>query len=163
MISQHSINPQNLSSLKNILDINIQKNKLNTSCTLKFGWGKSKDGLSYFEDTFIFNDIWEEVKIFLEQNYPLFKYSQIYIHCNFSAPHHKDEKVNGNVLCIGFGDYEGGELNIKIEDGSIKQTNTRYNPTLFPGGILEHWNSPITNGRKYSLCVISVKDVPNYN
>jgi hypothetical protein len=59
------------------------------------------------------------------------------------------------VLCgkkrsVSFGEYEG--CNIVIEN---KEYNTNCNPVIFNGAEMEHWNSDLIGGNKYSLVYFS--------
>jgi hypothetical protein len=59
---------------------------------------------------------------------------------------HKDSKNQGKSLLISFGDYEGCKLMI---DG--KEYDTNCKPIIFDGSSLEHWNTPLISGNKYSI------------
>ena len=72
---------------------------------------------------------------------------------NVVAPRHVDSKNVGVSLIISIGDYEGGNL---IVEGI--EYDTRYTGHVFDGSTMEHWNSPITSGTKYSFVLFNVNN-----
>jgi len=75
-----------------------------------------------------------------------YDYSSIHLNHNVVCPKHKDSKNASFTLLISFGDYEGG--NIVVEG---KEFDARHTPIIFNGAYLEHWNTPLISGDKYSL------------
>lgn len=75
-----------------------------------------------------------------------YDYSSIHLNYNVVCPKHRDSKNASFTLLISFGDYEGG--NIVVEG---KEYNARHTPIIFNGAYLEHWNTPLVSGDKYSL------------
>ena len=82
-----------------------------------------------------------------------FDYTSIQVNKNVVAPKHVDSKNTGTSLIISIGDYEGGNLFVEG-----KQYDTRYTAHVFNGSTMEHWNSPITSGTKYSFVLFSVNN-----
>lgn len=82
-----------------------------------------------------------------------FKFTSIQINKNVVAPKHIDGKNVGVSLILSIGDYEGGNLFVKGEE-----FDTRYTAHIFDGSQMEHWNSPITSGTKYSFVLFNVNN-----
>lgn len=166
-VSQHTIDPLLLEPLRKSFEKDLREQKLDPPQTFKFGLSISKCGdhyvSAYFNETMLFYDTYLEVKKFMAANYPLFKWNQVYLHWNWQTPPHKDPHVKGDVMCIGFGDYRGGEIAIEVAPGEIRYFDSRYKPTLYPGAQMQHWNLPLKEGNKYSFCVISAETAVNLN
>ena len=75
-----------------------------------------------------------------------FEFKSIHLNNNVICPKHKDTKNVGKSVLVSFGDYSGA--NIVIEDDIY---DAKYNPILFDGSKLEHWNTDDLIGNKYSL------------
>lgn len=75
-----------------------------------------------------------------------FQYTSIQVNRNLVCTPHKDSYNVGVSMLVSFGNYKG--CNIVI-DG--KEYNAYHTPTLFNGSELEHWNTPLESGVKYSL------------
>ena len=82
-----------------------------------------------------------------------FDFTSIQVNKNVVAPRHVDSKNVGVSLIISIGDYEGGNL---IVEGI--EYDTRYTGHVFDGSTMEHWNSPITSGTKYSFVLFNVNN-----
>jgi len=75
-----------------------------------------------------------------------FKFTSIHVNKNVTCPKHKDSKNVGNSMLLSFGSYTGGKIVIEnIEYDAY------YNPIIFNGSKLEHWNTDDLEGTKYSL------------
>jgi hypothetical protein len=79
-----------------------------------------------------------------------FEFKSIQLNHNLVCPKHKDKNNIGVSLLVSFGEYEG--CNIVIEN---KEYNTNCNPVIFNGAEMEHWNSEMIGGNKYSLVYFS--------
>lgn len=77
-----------------------------------------------------------------------FKYTSIQVNRNLVCPPHLDSKNVGESVLVSFGTYNGRSGFIFID--GVKHS-AYQNPLLFDGSKLEHWNTPITSGIKYSL------------
>ena len=77
-----------------------------------------------------------------------FDYTSIQIARNLVSPRHLDRSNVGVSCLVSLGSYAGQSGFIYI-DG--KKFNAYKNPLIFDGSKLEHWNTPITSGVKYSL------------
>lgn len=75
-----------------------------------------------------------------------FRYKSIHVNKNVVCPPHFDSKNQGKSLIISFGDYEGCKL---IING--KEYDTNCQPIIFNGSSLEHYNTPLLGGTKYSI------------
>ena len=82
-----------------------------------------------------------------------FDFTSIQVNKNVCAPRHIDSKNVGVSLIISIGDYEGGNL---IVEGI--EYDTRYTAHVFNGSTLEHWNSQIKSGTKYSFVLFNVNN-----
>jgi len=77
-----------------------------------------------------------------------FKYTSIQVNRQLVCPKHRDSANVGESVLVSFGTYAGKSGFIYIEG---EKFNSYENPLLFDGSKLEHWNTPITSGIKYSL------------
>lgn len=75
-----------------------------------------------------------------------FQFNSIHVNHNVVCPPHHDAKNQGKSLLISFGDYEGCNLVI-----NGKEYNTNCTPIMFDGSSLEHYNTPLISGNKYSI------------
>ena len=75
-----------------------------------------------------------------------FKYNAIQVNRCLVCPKHFDKANVGDSLLISFGDYEGCNI---IIDGV--EYSAFHRPTVFNGSQLEHENTPLLSGIKYSL------------
>lgn len=75
-----------------------------------------------------------------------FEFNSIHVNNNVECPPHKDAKNQGKSLLISFGDYEGCKLVI-----NGKEYDANCQPILFDGSKLEHYNTPLISGNKYSI------------
>jgi hypothetical protein len=90
-------------------------------------------------------DIWKEIKRIGKLICP-FEFSSVHLNHNVVCPKHLDSKNIGLSLLVSFGDYDG--CNIVINN---VEYNTNCNPIIFDGSKLEHYNTPLLSGNKYSL------------
>jgi len=90
-------------------------------------------------------ELYEELKRIGDTICP-FRYSSIFLNNNCISPPHKDGNNVGKSLIISIGDYEGCNL---VIDGV--GYDARYKPIIFNGSQIEHWNTPLISGNKYSL------------
>jgi hypothetical protein len=75
-----------------------------------------------------------------------FEFNSIQLNHNVVCPPHKDSKNVGDSVIVSFGDYTGG--NLVIENVIY---DAKYQPLIFNGAELEHWNTLDLQGNKYSL------------
>ena len=92
-------------------------------------------------------EIYAELKKLGDSIVP-FDYTSIQLNRNLVCPKHKDAANVGPSVLISFGSY-GGKSGFIYIDG-VKY-NAYQKPLLFNGSDLEHYNTPITSGVKYSL------------
>lgn len=90
--------------------------------------------------------LYELIKEFGDKYFPS-QFTSIQVNKNVVCPRHLDKKNVGNSMLISFGDYEGG--NIIIEP--YGEFSAKYQPIIFNGSKLYHYNTPILNKTKYSL------------
>ena len=81
-----------------------------------------------------------------------FDFTSIQVNNNLVCPSHKDTNNVGDSILVSFGQYEG--CNIVI-DGN--EYDAKYSPIIFNGSELEHYNTPLIAGNKYSLVFFSIK------
>ena len=81
-----------------------------------------------------------------------FPFTSVQLNNNLVCPKHVDSNNIGESLLVSIGDYEG--CNIVIAD---KEYNTCYSPVIFNGSELEHYNTPLISGNKYSMVFFSIK------
>jgi hypothetical protein len=80
-----------------------------------------------------------------------FKYTTIMLNDNYKTLPHKDKNNDGISLIVGFGDYEGG--NIDIEG---KEYDIRYKPLEMDAETMLHSTMPWT-GSRYSIVFFRIK------
>jgi hypothetical protein len=102
-----------------------------------------KTELSYYSKKY--PHIYEEIMKIGNKYCPI-KFNSIHLNNNVVCPPHKDSKNVGNSCLLSFGDYSG--CNIVI-DGI--ECDAKYNPIVFNGAELEHYNTNDLIGNKYSL------------
>ena len=90
-------------------------------------------------------NLYEELKRIGDIIVP-FEYTSILINNNTVSGKHLDASNMGQSLLVSIGDYEG--CNIMIEG---KKYDAKYQPLIFNGSEMEHWNTDDLVGNKYSL------------
>ena len=75
-----------------------------------------------------------------------FKFSSILVNNNTICGKHRDANNMGESMLISIGDYQG--CNIVVEGEAF---SAKYQPVIFNGSQMEHWNSDDLVGNKYSL------------
>jgi hypothetical protein len=80
-----------------------------------------------------------------------FEYNCIQVNRCLVCHPHTDKSNVGDSLLISFGEYEG--CNIVI-DGV--EYDAFHRPTIFNGNQLEHYNTPLLSGIKYSLVFFKI-------
>lgn len=108
-----------------------------------------KVGLSY--KSIKFPMIYEELQR-IGKEICLFEFNSIQVNCNLVCPKHIDKSNVGKSLLVSFGNYEG--CNIVI--GGVEY-DAFHRPIIFDGGKIEHWNTPLESGIKYSLVFFKSK------
>jgi len=88
-----------------------------------------------------------------------FDFTSIMVNNNVVCPLHKDTNNTGESLLVSVGNYEG--CNIIVNCGTTekpdnREYNTRYSPVIFNGALLEHYNTELLSGCKYSLIYFSI-------
>lgn len=80
-----------------------------------------------------------------------FPFTSVHLNHNVVCPPHIDSKNTGCSCLVSFGEYTGGNLFVEGVE-----YNLRYQPAVFNGSSLLHWNAPLVDGgRKYSLVFYS--------
>jgi len=74
------------------------------------------------------------------------EFNSIHLNHNVICPPHKDAKNVGESCLLSFGDYTGANI---VIDGILH--DAKYNPIVFNGAEIEHWNTDDLVGNKYSL------------
>jgi hypothetical protein len=100
-------------------------------------------GLSYMSERY--PDIFDELCRIGDAICP-FQYTSIQVNRNLTCPPHRDANNVGQSVLISFGNYKGCNI---VVDG--KEYNAYHTPIMFNGAELEHWNTPLESGTKYSL------------
>jgi hypothetical protein len=81
-----------------------------------------------------------------------FQYTSIQVNRNLVCPPHRDKHNVGQSVLVSFGNYKGCNI---VVDG--KEYNAYHTPIMFNGSELEHWNTPLESGIKYSLVFYQMK------
>lgn len=82
-----------------------------------------------------------------------FDFTSIQINNNLVCPKHIDSNNVGKSMLLSFGDYKG--CNIIINGNEY---DAKYNPIIFDGSKLEHSNTELISGNKYSLIFFNIKN-----
>ena len=77
-----------------------------------------------------------------------FHWLSIQVNINYETEPHLDKGNKGESAIVGFGDYTGGELELRIEP--ICEINIRHKIVYFDGSQILHSTRPFT-GTRYSL------------
>ena len=107
--------------------------------------GKKNGTIGLSRSSLQYPEIWEEILRIGDIIVP-FNWCSCYLNNNMICPPHYDSNNIGNSLLVSFGNYTG--CNIVID--KIKY-NANYNPIIFNGSKLEHYNTDDLIGTKYSL------------
>jgi len=75
-----------------------------------------------------------------------FEFNAVHLNKNVVCPPHYDSRNVGQSVIISFGDYEGCKLVI-----NDVEYNAHHSPLMFDGSLMEHYNTPLVSGTKYSL------------
>jgi hypothetical protein len=109
-----------------------------------FGLGRSRNNKRYPEHYA------EMIKI-AEIINPDVKYTSFMLNDNYPSKPHKDKNNDGVSCIVGFGGYEGGELNVEG-----KKYNIKYIPLHMDASAQEHFTEPWT-GSRYSFIMFKIK------
>ncbi len=101
----------------------------------------------------MFNDKYPELhaccRKLIARHDPEFVYDCIQINKSYQMTWHVDRNNRSESIILGLGDYTGGELLVKGEDGQVDSIDIRNRLVKFNGRML-HCNAPFT-GTRYSL------------
>ena len=92
-------------------------------------------------------EIFEE---FRDLHFSGFQFNTITINKNLQCKEHKDKLNCGKSIMLGLGDYYGGLLGIRDENGKVKLHATQYKLIKFDGHKYSHFTTPFT-GTRYTL------------
>ena len=109
-----------------------------------FGLGRSRNNKRYLEH-------YKEALKLAELVASDIKWTTIMINDNYKALPHYDKNNDGESWIVGFGDYEGGELNIEGEKIDI-----RYKPYKMDASVKKHWVEDWV-GERYTIVFFRVK------
>ena len=90
-------------------------------------------------------ELHDELKRIVDKIVP-FKYSSILVNNSTVCVRHKDKSNVGKSFLVSIGDYDGCKLMIEN-----KSYSARYQPLIFDGAKVEHWNTNDLKGNKYSI------------
>jgi len=101
-------------------------------------------------------EIYKEFLGLYWQDFEFTDSTQVQMNKNFPCPPHKDTTNVGCSILVGFGDYDGGEINIKDDETEevFSKDIREYKGITFNGANNLHWVSPFTlknNSNRYSL------------
>jgi hypothetical protein len=101
--------------------------------------------------------LYDAIKAF-GQTFVPFHFDAIHVNHNVVCPRHLDAKNAHQSCIVSIGEYEGGDLIIESPDQLVTRTvNTKHQPLIFDATKMYHYNTPITQGNKYSLVFFSTK------
>ncbi len=124
-------------------------------------FGTSAKNYGYFGDStnnIKYNIIYD---ILLDlSNYLNFECTTFQINHNFKTQPHYDKNNIGNTLIIAFGDYDGGELNVNINN-EIEIIDIKYKQYIFDGSNNLHWTNDFI-GNRYSLMFFNTKKIRSH-
>ncbi len=90
----------------------------------------------------LYPELYKGLKNIAETLFPDFEYNTITLNHNLKCKAHKDSRNVGNSIILGFGNYEGGKLNVEGESIDIK-----YKPFKFNGAEKTHYTEDFTKER----------------
>ena len=96
-------------------------------------------------------ELYEELRKYIWEHRPEFKYTTITLNYNLECLPHRDKNNKGLSMITGFGKYTGGEF---IVEGEKHDINGKW--IEFNGHLREHWTSPFS-GDRYSVVYYSVR------
>jgi hypothetical protein len=94
--------------------------------------------------------LYEELLILGKKICP-FEFTSIQLNHNLVCPKHIDTNNVGKSMLLSFGDYEGCNI---IINGT--EYDAKYSPIIFDGSKLEHSNTELISGNKYSLIFFNI-------
>jgi hypothetical protein len=165
-IIQTDINPEKLNLLYEMLNdviipkTNLTSKRVNNSEMRRICFGKvryrfPKKTLNYklqgeSRFTKMYPEIYDELKLVINQIYPDFTYTTIQVNHNGIMDYHTDKNNMGDTVIISFGEYTGGNLVLKNGDVETQYdmncSSIRFNATTIPHKV----NDDLV-GNKYSL------------
>jgi hypothetical protein len=164
-IIQTDINPEILNTLYHMFNsITIPKRastsqRYNTTGmrTVCFGLvkyrvqynNKPNHGTSRF--TISYPEIYDELKLIIQQIYPDFTYTTIQVNHNGVMGYHTDKNNQGDTVILSFGEYENGELVV-----DEVEYNMNCKAVRFDASKIRHKTNPLV-GNKYSLVYFTSK------
>jgi len=95
----------------------------------------------------ILQDIFDEFK---NLYFPDFDFTSVMINKNLQCKEHKDGLNTGESVMVGLGDYRGGLLGIRNEEGKVKLYETQHKLIKFNGSKYSHFTTDFT-GERYTL------------
>ena len=96
----------------------------------------------------IHNKVWELGKKFVP-----FDFNAVHLNKNVVCPPHYDSENVGDSVLFSFGDYEGCKIVVNdVEYDAYKSS------IMFDGSKMEHYNTPLVSGTKYSLVFYNNKN-----
>lgn len=117
-------------------------------------FGLVKQRVSRIVDQSRFSKLYPEIhdEIFRIGNLLEFNFTSVQLNQNLVCPPHVDSNNIGNSILVGFGDYTGGNIVLNNKEYDINCL-----PIIFNGSKIEHYNTEITCGNKYSLVFYKFK------
>lgn len=101
----------------------------------------------------IHNKIWE-----LGKKIVPFEFNAVHLNKNVVCPPHYDSENVGESVLFSFGDYEGCKIVVNDVEYDAYQS-----PIMFDGSKMEHYNTPLVSGTKYSLVFYNNKPTKTQN
>ncbi len=95
----------------------------------------------------ILQDIFDEFK---NLYFPDFDFTSVMINKNLQCKEHKDGLNTGESVMLGLGDYRGGLLGIRDDEGKVKLHETQHKLIKFNGSKYSHFTTDFT-GERYTL------------
>lgn len=153
---------ESLEPLRNLLEYIVKIGMFEAGSSICLGMHRfkvsKKKGIS--DNSFQFVRVFEACKDFMDEYFPLHEWNQIYLHYNHTTKKHTD-KLQKNTMCVGFGEYTGGEIVVELPTGD-QICDSRYRATFYNGTEYVHYNLPIT-GTKFSLCPVLCVGLPAWH
>lgn len=157
--------PNFLDKLKVLCDDYMKKSTIQPPLTARFGIQTHPDNpkvMGCLAWNRQFSELWEEQKYILRTYFPTFKWNQTFLHFNYATGPHIDAiPPDQEVLIMSFGDYEGGDINIILDDGEEVVVRTKNKISYTLGGRYKHYNFPII-GNKISFCITKSAQCPSF-
>ena len=121
--------------------------KYNPDGTMKMRERDPKNPAKFLSTTMLeYPEIMDIAEEYRDLYFPEFEFTHLMLNKNYPVDWHFDNANIGKSYIVAFGDYEGGETELRV-DGKVLSFNINNNPISFNGHLIEHRCAPFTGSR----------------